>query len=385
VRALTLGLLAAMTALAACHFDPSGSADPDGDEPDDGVPGPAWWDDAWGSRQRLAVTTGPQRPDKGYAGYTVRLFPFDTQLLQTSGLLTSNCDDLRLVTLDGSTWTERPYHLVGCGTAAADLRFAVPVDLGDNETWRDGFLYYDNPSASPPTAVTTTNVYLWWDDGTTDRVAQYDHGRMDGWLASGHDDSLAWNGAGYYEYATGDDTQSSYRRAVDERDVIVESEWMHTGCWNFNMQSGVCARGIISSGSGATEQADHYYCTSRAQNPNCSDNDQGIYDGDIVKTDNEVIALRGLSDPPPIATDQWRKQALAVFGAGPTELRFWDSDDGWPSLAFPAQSELQATGVDTEDYDGRGFAGVMTAQDAARVRNLVIRRYVEPEPTATLE
>lgn len=344
-----------------------------------------WWDDAWGARRGLAVTTGPRRPDKGYAGYTVRLSPLDTEALMAGGLLASNCNDLRVATWDGSAWTERAHHLIGCGTSAAELRFALPVDLNDNETWRDAFLYYDNPSASPPAPLATTDVYLWWDDGSGDRAADYDHGRMDAWLASGHDDSLAWNQSGYYEYATGDDTQSSYRRPVDERDVLVEAEWMHTGCWTNNMQSAVCARGIIESGSGASEAANHYYCTTRAQNPDCNNNDQGIYDGDIVKTDNETIALQGDSDPPPIVTDQWRKQALAVFATQPAELRFWDSDDGWPALAFPPSSQMQASGSDANDYAGRGFAGVMTAQDAARLRNIVIRRYTEPEPTVTLE
>ena len=42
-------------------------------------------------------------------------------------------------------------------------------------------------------------------------------------------------------------------------------------------------------------------------------------------------------------------------------------------------------GSDASDYQGRGFAGVMTAQDIGRFRNLVIRRYVEPEPTVTIE
>jgi hypothetical protein len=147
----------------------------------------------------------------------------------------------------------------------------------------------------------------------------------------------------------------------------------------------MCARVVIASGTGAGEQADHYYCTSRGQNPMCNNNDQGIYDGDIVKTDNEIIALQGLDDPPPIMPNQWRKQALAVFGAGPTHLRFWDADASWPALATPPAEALQATGQDSMgDHQGRGAAGVMITQDIGRFRNLVIRRYVEPEPTARL-
>jgi hypothetical protein len=207
---------------------------------------------------------------------------------------------------------------------------------------------------------------------------------MDAWLAVGHRNSLAWTGADAYAFDTGDDAQESLRRAVDERDVLVEAEWLHTGCYIANMQSGVCARVQIASGAGATELADHYYCTSRGQNPMCNDNDQAIYDGDIVKTDNEIIAVQGVDDPAPIVVGQWRKQALAAFGAGPTMLRFWDADASWPHLATPPADALQATGEDPAGYTERGAAGVMMTQDIGRFRHLVIRRYVEPEPTVRM-
>lgn len=366
-------------AAASCGFEArtGGAGDDTGSMDGMDAPPIAWWDPAYGHRRRLVVTTGAVRPDKGYAGYTVRLAELDPAMLTG---LSPSCDDLRVVTLDGETWTELARHVIGCG-GTLDLRFALPVDLGDGVTWDAAYLYYGATAAGTPPA---DGVYLWHDDASVDRTAQYAHGRMDGWLGGGHDDSLAWDAAGYYTYDTGDDSQSSYRRAVDERDVLVEASWFHTGCYTNNMQSAVCARGVIASGTGASEQADHYYCTTRAQNPSCNNTDQGIYDGDVVKTDNEVIALQGNADPPPIVPNQWRKQALAVFGAGPTQLRFWDSDDGWPALAAPPASALQASGADTSDYTQRGFAGIMVVQDIARVRDLVIRRYVEPEPTVAV-
>ncbi len=353
--------------------------------PDIDLPEPTakdWWDPAYRHRRRLEVTTGTVRPDGGYAGYTVRLAPLDPATLTG---LRDGCDDLRVVAFDGERWLERPRHLLGCGTGELDLRFALPVEIADGTAWREAFLYYDRDEPPAPAAATEDAVYLWWDDGAADRAAAYARGRMDAWQGTNHRDSIAWNPAGGYRFDTGDDGQDSLRRAVDERDVLVEAEWMHTGCYNNNMQSSVCARVRIASGTGADEAADHYYCTSRAQNPACNDNDQGIYDGDIVKTDNERIALQGQGDPQPIVTDQWRKQALAVFGAGPTQLRFWDADLSWPELATPPAAALQATGQDADsDHQGTGAAGVMITQDIGVFRNLVVRRYVEPEPAVVL-
>ncbi len=366
---------ACFLALAACRFSapPARSIDADTD--------PAWWDAAYRHRRQLEVTTGAVRPDKGYAGYTVRLAPFDPSALTG---LTASCDDLRVAALDGETWLELPRHLLGCGTAEADLRFALPIELDDSATWRGAYLYYDRegPPAPPPAGADA--VYLWWDDGAADRAADYARGRMDAWQGSNHRDSIAWDAAGGYRFDTGDDGQDSLRRAADERDVLVEAEWLHTGCYTNNMQSSVCARVLIESGTGPSEAASHYYCTSRGQNPMCNNNDQGIYDGDIVESDNETIALQGFVDPPPIVVGQWRKQALAVFGAGPTQLRFWDADASWPGLATPPEAALQARGEDAQDHPGRGAAGVMITQDIGRVRNLVLRRYVEPEPAVTL-
>jgi hypothetical protein len=352
--------------VAACSFTPGTVSDSTRDSAS--AIDPPWWDGAWGKRRRIVVTTGSVQPDKGYSGYTVRLAPLD-----------AGCD-VRVVVWSDSTWTVIPHHLVDC----ADLRFALPVALGDGAQWRDAFVYYDNPAATP-TTLTPGEVYLFWDPATTDRSASYQRGRMDQWLSTGHDNSLAHDSGGYYRYDTTDDSQSSYRIAVDERDVLVEAEWFHTGCYTNNMQSSVCARGKIASGSGGSELSDHYYCSSRAQNPLCNNNDQGIYDGDIVKTDNEVIAVQRMADPPPLVPSQWRRQALAAFGVNPTQLRFWDADASWPALAAPPASALIASGEDATDYEGRGFAGVMTAQDVGRIRNLVIRRYVEPEPVVTVE
>lgn len=362
-----------LLALGGCGFSAPSIGSPEGGE--------AWWDPAYRHRRRLEVTAGAAGPEKGYAAYTVRLAPFDPSAL--TGLAAS-CDDLRVVAFDGERWLERPRHLLGCGASEADLRFALPVDLAAGATWREAYLYYDRASPPAPPVATGTAVYLWWDDGSADLADAYARGRMDAWQGSDHRNSIAWAPAGGYGFDTGDNGQDSQRRAVDERDVLVEAEWMHTGCYSNNMQSSVCARVQIASGTGATESANHYYCSSRGQNPACNDDDQDIYDGDIVKSDNEIIALQGLDDPPPIVANQWRKQALAVFGTGPTQLRFWDADASWPELATPPAAALQATGEDADDHPGRGAAGVMMTQDIGRFRNLAIRRYVEPEPVVRL-
>lgn len=385
VSALGSALAAALAfpLAAGCGFSgqPGGAPDakPDGDGGDGGTgTAPPWWNTAWEHRRRLTVETGVRSPDKGYRGYTVFLSVDPAQLDARS-----DCRDLRVVAWDGSQWTVLPVHRLGCA-GGAELRFALPVDLAAETAWRDAYLYSGNPSAPDEPVVTRDNVYRWFDDAAADHKADYQRGRMDPWNGTLYNDTLNWSSGGFYTYACPDDSQGSYRRAVDERDVLVEAEWFHTGCQLNNMQSGVCLRGIIESGVAGTEQATHYYCSSRAQNPACNDTDQDMYDGDIVKSDNELLAFNNPTDPPALKASQWRKQALAAFGTNPTELRFWDADTSWPRLAAPPQAALLASGQDnTNDHEGRGFAGLMTSQDSARFKNFVVRRYVEPEPVVS--
>ncbi len=326
---------------------------------------------------QLSVTTGPNAPDKGYEGYTARLTGFDSQALISAGQMQSDCDDLRVVYDDGSTLTEVDRHLFSCNTADSDIRFMLQADIADNTTVLDYFIYHGYAAAGAPNAVTTTNVYRWYDDASIDRSADYTRGRIDAWHGSGWDDSLSWNAGGYYTFDTDDNFTSGYRIDVDERDALIEAEYYHTNCYPNNMTTGVMLRGVIDSGSGGSESSSHYYATNRGHNSACG----GGYseDGDIVKSARTTIAVDG-ANPASIVEDQWRKVALSAWGINGTNLTYWDDNNGWNDLAWPDAGSLQVSGIDTSDYESRGFGALIVAQDAGRVRNLVIRRYVDPEP-----
>ncbi len=340
----------------------------------------AWWNTNYSSRQQLLITTGATAPDKGYQDYTVRLTGLDTQALISGGQMQADCDDLRVVYYDGSNWNEVDRHVVNCNSATTEIRFMLQADIADSTTDSSYFIYYGNPWAWPPNPVSTTNVYLWYDDASIDRSGMYVHGRIDAWHGTGWDNSLVWNFGGYYTYDNGDNYSSGYRREVDERDVLIEAEFYHTGCYEINMTTGVMVRGIIDSGSGGSEAASHYYATNRGQQSSCGNGYAN--DGDIVKSFRETIAVDG-TNPGGVATNQWRKQALAAWGGAPTNLKYWDSDSGWTAMGWPDAGSLHVSGTDSS-YQGRGFAAVMTAQDRARLRNIVIRRYVEDEPVVAL-
>ena len=127
-RILTASLLAglAMPALAATNL---------------------WWDPAYGARFNIEVATGTNVPDKGYVGYTVRIGALDTQSLIAAGDMQSDCDDLRILFYDGLGWQELPRHVLGCGTASTDVRFALAADIPASDDDDNYYLYYGNAAA----------------------------------------------------------------------------------------------------------------------------------------------------------------------------------------------------------------------------------------------
>ena len=345
-----------------------------------------WWDTDYLYRQNLAVSTGPQQPDRGYYGYTLRVPALNTQALIAAGEMQADCDDLRVLYFDGSAWTELDRHVIDCGAAVSDVRFAAPVGMASNAIDDDFYLYYGNPAAGAPAPLGTSNVYLWFDDASVNRAASYIRGRVDNWHGNGWDNSLAWNPAGFYTYDNGDNFTSGYRLAVDERDVCIEAEFFHVDCYALNLTSGVLVRGIIQSGSGGSEYSDHYYTSNRGEQarPGCTANGYS-HDGAIMRRQRNQNAVQGVN-PGDIVNNVWRRQALAAFATNPSRLRFWDADNSasWAAIGFPDNTNLLVAGDDANDVEGRGFVAVMTAQDEARLRNIVVRRYVEPEPTITL-
>ncbi|MEN7343115.1 MAG: hypothetical protein AAAFM81_09225 [Pseudomonadota bacterium] len=348
----------------------------------------AWWDNAYLYRQNIAVTTGANVPDRGYDGYTLRSVGLDTQTLIASGQMRADCGDLRVAYFSAGSWQELPRHVIDCGTGQTDVRFASPVNIPGNAIDDDFYFYYGNPAAAAPIALTTTNVYLWFDDASIDRSASYIRGRVDNFHGNGWDNTLAFNPAGYYTYRNGDNFTSGYRLAVDERDVFIEAEFFHVDCFPINMTTGVLVRGIIQSGSGGSERSNHYYTSNRGEFPasGCGNANGYGHDGAVMRRQRNQIAVPPPVNPGDITPNVWRRQALAAYGVAPTSLRFWDADDSaaWSALGFPDTGNLLASGSDDSTVNNRGFVAVMTSQDQARLRNVVVRRYVEPEPATVL-
>ena len=345
----------------------------------------AWWSGSYSDRQTISITTGSNTPDKGYDGYTARLNGLDSAGLIAAGVMRPDCNDLRVIYWNGTTNTELPRHVLQCNSANTDVRFKMVVNQAASTTSNSYFLYYGNPSATAPAALSTTNVYLWYDDGSANRFAQYQYGRFDNWAGVGYYAGTSYNAAGYYQYSTGDNFTFGMRRAVDERDVYVEVETYHQRCFPVNIVVGPIVRGIVN-GSGGGETSNHYFTGNRAHQNGAGCSAAGYnWDGDIGDGHYNILAVNGVN-PPVIVSNQWRRMGLAAWRTSPTRLSFYDEDNtnSWDALGYPSVANRHVTGTDASGSEGRGSAGYVATQDQGRFRNMLIRRYTEPEPMLVL-
>ncbi len=340
-----------------------------------------WWNPDYAHRRRVAVAVGPKSPFNGYQSYTLRVQGLDTARLIEAGELGGNCADLRVVLADQAqdAAAALPRNIVRCGSTDTEVHFMSPVDLPANTLVDRFFIYFGGPNAPVEEQPSSRNVYLFYDDATSDRRGRYVHGRIDDWYDA-WDDSLSWNSNGYYNYSSPNDTVSGYRRVMEERDVYAEAEFYHTGCAPQNMVTGIILRGIIAGGSTITETADHYYFSGRLDQAGCGEG--YVEDGDISRGHWRSTIVDG-DKPPQITSNVWRKHALAAVGEDLTTLTSWDSDTAWSSPGFPDRAPL-VRGTDPAAASSPGFAAFITTQDTGRIRRFLVRRFTDPEPLVNL-
>jgi hypothetical protein len=339
-----------------------------------------WFDASYSNRQLLPVTIGTNRPDGGYDGYTVRA-TLDTATLVGNTELLSNCNDLRVVYQSGATTTELDRLVTDCNTATTTVAFALQADHATSTTVNDYYLYYNYSSAGAPPAD-AEQVFLWYDDVSSNRLSSYTNDRGDAWLSTGTSNSAAYNAGGYYTFDTGDNFNESLRipsGTLSERDVYFEAEWFIDTCYPNNVGFGNYARYL-----GETS----YYATERSE-ASLSGCDAGGYgnDGDIVKGAFTTAVVDG-TNPGDLAGNQWRRVAIAAWGINPTNLSYWDIDDTSTEAVTgftDAAVHVNGTEAAGTDIESSGEVGIQAAQVGGRLRNLVARRYVEPEPSVAAD
>jgi hypothetical protein len=258
------------------------------------------------------------------------------------------------------------------------------------------YLYYANPSAGAPPAMTNTNVYRWFDDCSSNLLGSYTTGRvhMSGPSngAQTTPSSFVYNAGNFtYDFDTTNDHSDSLRpTGIAERDVLTTYSFFQTGAWPTDMCSGPLVRLTTDGGAPAVENATGFYLYMLCNSNSTAQGALTAYQGHGDIAQNSIANGGGLIDGaasgiPQVTIGSWHSVGMAAWGAGGTNLKGWYSD-------APAANDLGLFGLTatltgtqaTLDTTASGQAGVYLCQDIGSVANILIRRYTEPEPASAL-
>ena len=330
-----------------------------------------WWDNGYQFRRQITVSTGINTPYNGYAGYTVEMM-MDT----VSPDIQDDGDDLRIVWWNGSGWQELHRQIINPNTDSTYIRFRLQADIAASSSDDNYYIYYGNDSAGAGPA-NLENVYLHYNDFSTDRSGEYYIGRLG---------ITNWHGSGDYSppydaanerigYDTGDNFVGEWVVAdINERDVYLEAQIRDSGKYPTNTTPGLLAR-IQWSTPGAS--INDFYAASFARG---SYNEAGI-------GRNARNALNSAYDPN--GRNFYQNNTIyrfyfAVWGTNTTMFKADFVDDSgqlqWKPEATPY---VDGSSAEASELELSGPVGFLVAQQIGWMDEFMVRRYIEPEPILT--
>jgi hypothetical protein len=119
-----------------------------------------WWNTNYDYRRQITIVNNvASQLDTGYSVCVT----IDTASLISAGKILASGNDLRVVYLSGSVWTELDRDAIDVNSASTQVWFKTQAAI--EATGADGnyYVYYGNPSSGSPPA-NKSNVYLWFDD-----------------------------------------------------------------------------------------------------------------------------------------------------------------------------------------------------------------------------
>lgn len=334
------------------------------------------WPAGYSRRRQLTINTGPNSPANGYDGYTVRVRGFDTSAEVSAGDMRADGNDLRVFFWDGVGWNEVPRVVTGFNTTDTHVIFKIQANIPANGSDTNHYLFYGDPAAGAPGPLSFTNVYLWYDDFSSDPfaggAARYTRAKAVDIHGQNYAVPTYDAGGQRARFDTGDNvTSDMYVNTAGfsnlERDVLIAVD--HDADLNYptDATDAIVVR-VSAINTSSTHEYVHYSHGNYAESPAIT------WDSWTNGERNSLGGTGPLTYWPFNRASTW---AFAVFG---TTAKFWEDGDLDPEPWFDAEPPL-LTGSTTPPQ--AGFMGLAPAQSRGWWDNLIIRRYTEPEPTAS--
>jgi len=320
-----------------------------------------WWDADYQYRRLITVTNNLATALA--IGYSVRL-TINTTSLVSDGKMLSNGNDLRVCYWNSTSlsWKELDRDLVDMDSAYTQVWWKTQKAISGGQKDSNFYIYYGNPLSEGPPA-NRSNVYVWFDDFSTDTLADYDRAK---WVDIHGDNYVApiYDAANErVRFDTGDNYASDmYPKGVVEADFLLEVDLWADASYPSDATIALVGR-LENPGASST----HYYL----------DFSHGQYDSPGMAVDTWQNGERNNLVYSESTDYYWSFSTVhtfryAIFG---TTHRFWWNADVDQPADITATHSL---------HTGAGRVGLAPAQVRGWWDNFKVRKYVEPEPSTSL-
>jgi len=318
-----------------------------------------WWNLDYDYRRQISIINNVASTLG--SGYSVCLI-VDTASLVSGGKTLPSGNDLRIVYLNGSSWVEIDRDVIDMNTSSTKVWFKTQADISASGSDNNYYMYYGNPSAVNPPAD-KSNVYDFWDD--------FDDASLDpAWTFS----QIGGASGSYYESGTvvilnattsGDlwDTSDNFLFLSISRsyNVLVES---YTYGWGgshntWSKMGGVQLRQSLAANS-----------KNRIMSP--------VYSA-VGATNSYRLPTGGSTFEQTTATQSRYCRLSRIGGAS----RAWYSTDGVSWTELGSQISFSG-GLSSPVRLGTHLAGLSSSSHWVEVDWFKVRKYVEPEPSASV-
>ena len=306
---------------------------------------PNWWDSNYKYRKQLNITN--KAASSLELGYSVMVV-LDTQSLASSGKLKPDCSDLRIVHSSGSNAELERVNETSCSSASTEVWFKTAKAINALSYDDSYYIYYGNPSANSPSAD-RTKIYLLWDDFSSNTLGSY---MLGDWLCY-HGDCKNFKNFTYSYgrvfFNTTDNHDSGLRLGMEARDVYSKAAYSITNSYPTDSTVGIGLR---------WSKTNKYYTAhvsgGNYPSPAIAKKERTKY---IKESDSSIYHPKDGA------------QFTIAFAAFGENLRLWYN--GVESLS----------GQDDE-FEEAGDIVFEAAQSEGYLNNILLRKYVEPEPLA---
>jgi hypothetical protein len=317
----------------------------------------SWWDTSYSYRKQTTVSASGATAPSGYSASLT----FDHAALVAASKSQADGDDVRVAHWNGTAWTQLDRVLgetSSWNSASTQIWFSTQGSVADGTLDSGYYLYYGDPSALSPPA-SKANVYLAYDDFTSATV----NATPSDWTVQTGGPWHAVDSGGnriLRRKATGGTTGRQYlkRNGISETNVYVQAKVRMTAGGS---EDTACAF-MRGAGTGSADLSGYRFCIQDWPGEGRVHHRGKMVSGTFTNIERTPYAWSDAT---------WYTTAGAIYGS---TLKMW------------VNGSLVATNTDTS-LSAAGSVGLYAfvgSQIDYDFDDVLVRRYVSPEPTSSL-